>query len=134
VASPILVDTDVLVDFLRGYPVAVELIEAHSDRIILSSVVVAELYAGVKGDAEQATLDALVGLFRVVPVSAGLAKAGSLLRRAYAASHGVGLADALVAATAEAEGAELKTLNVKHFPMIRGLKPAYAKPSSRRGS
>jgi len=47
-----LIDTDVLVDFLRGYGKAVAFINAHSERIILSSIAVAELYAGVKGDAE----------------------------------------------------------------------------------
>ena len=35
--------------------------------------------------------------------------------------------DAIIAATAEAERADLKTLNVKHYPMIKGLKPAYRK-------
>jgi hypothetical protein len=39
----------------------------------------------------------------------------------------VGLADAILAATAEAEEAELKTLNVKHYPMFSGLEPAYIK-------
>ena len=41
--------------------------------------------------------------------------------------HEVGLADAVIAATAESLGAELKTLNVKHFPMLKGLKPPYVK-------
>jgi predicted nucleic acid-binding protein len=39
----------------------------------------------------------------------------------------IGIADAILAATAEKENAELKTLNVKHYPMIKGLKPAYKK-------
>ncbi len=43
------------------------------------------------------------------------------------ASHGVGLADAIVAGTAESQGAELKTLNTKHYPMLRGLRLPYAK-------
>ena len=42
-------------------------------------------------------------------------------------SHGVGLADAILAATAESEDAELKTLNRKHYPMLKGLRPAYMK-------
>ncbi len=122
-AGPILLDTDVLVDFLRGHNKAVAFVNTHSARIILSSIVVAELYAGVKGDAEQAALEDFVSLFRVVPVSANIAKAGGL----YSKSHGVGLADAILAATAEAENAELKTLNRKHYPMLKGLRPAYTK-------
>ena len=126
-AEAILLDTDVLVDFFRGHSKAVAFVNAHSARIILSSIVVAELYAGVKGDAEQAALENFVSLFRVVPVSAEIAKTGGLYKRDYGKSHGVGLADAILAATAEAENAELKTLNTKHYPMLKGLRPAYTK-------
>lgn len=123
----ILLDTDVLVDFFRGHSKAVVFVNAHSDRIILSSIVVAELYAGVKGDKEQAALDNFISLFRVVPVSADIAKIGGLYKRDYGRSHGVGLADAIIAATAGVENAELKTLNIKHYPMLKGLRAAYAK-------
>ena len=123
----ILVDTDVMVDFLRGHPKAVTLIHANSPRIILSGIAAAELYAGVKGEKELATLDSLLSLFRIVPVSPELARTGGLHKRDYAKSHGVGLADAIIAATAQAESADFKTLNVKHYPMIKGLKPAYRK-------
>ena len=126
-AGSILLDTDVLVDFLRGHSKAVAFVNAHSARIILSSIVVAELYAGVKGDVEQAALEDFIALFRVVSVSAEIAKAGGLYNRDYGKSHGVGLADAILAATAEAEDAELKTLNRKHYPMLKGLSPAYTK-------
>jgi hypothetical protein len=126
-AKPFLIDTDVMIDFLRGHPKAVALVKKHSSRIILSSIVTAELYAGVRGDEELDTLDNLVSLFRVIPVSPSLARAGGLNKRDYSKTHGVGLADAIVAATCEAENAELKTLNVKHYPMLKGLKPAYTK-------
>jgi predicted nucleic acid-binding protein len=85
------------------------------------------LYAGVKGGTEQAALEDFVSLFRVIPVSAEIAKAGGLYKGDYGKSHGVGLADAILAATAEAEGAELKTLNRNHYPMLKGLRPAYTK-------
>ncbi len=126
-AGSIVLDTDVLVDFLRGHRKAVSFVNARSARIILSSIVVAELYAGVKGDAEQAALQNFISLFRVVPVTAEIAKAGGLYKRDYGKSHGIGLADAILAATAQAENAELKTLNTKHYPMLKGLKPAYKK-------
>jgi len=126
-ARPLLIDTDVMIDFLRGHPKAVALVKKHSSRIILSSIVIAELYAGVRGDEELDTLDNLVSLFRVIPVSPSLARAGGLNKRDYSKAHGVGLADAIVAATCEAENAELKTLNIKHYPMLKGLKPAYTK-------
>lgn len=126
-AGPLIVDTDVLVDFLRGNPRAVTFVETHASRIVLSAIVVSELYAGVKGEAEQAALDDFVSLFRVVPVDSQIAKAAGLCRRDYGQSHGVGLADAILVGTAEAEHAELKTLNTKHYPMLGQLRPAYRK-------
>ena len=63
----------------------------------------------------------------MVPVTQAIAQSGGLLKRDFGKSHGVGLADAIVAATAQAENAELKTLNTKHYPMAKGLRPAYAK-------
>ena len=42
-------------------------------------------------------------------------------------SHGLGLADAIIAATSQIENADLATLNTKHYPMIARLKSAYSK-------
>ena len=124
-SNAILVDTDVLIDFLRGNDKAISFIDELSPRIILSPIVIAELYAGVKGTNELTVLDNFVSIFRVVPIDSEIAKAGGLYKRDFGKSHRVGLADAILAATADKENAELKTLNVKHYPMIRGLKPAY---------
>lgn len=125
--NSILLDTDVLVDFLRGHEKAVAFVNEFSSQIILSPIVVAELYAGVKGDAELTVLENFISLFRVVPLTAEIAKIGGLYKRDFGKSHGVGLADAILAATAAAEKADLRTLNVKHYPMFSRLKPAYKK-------
>ncbi len=122
-----LVDTDVLIDFLRGNEKAVILIDKISSQIILSPIVVAELYAGVKGEDELSVLDNFISFFRIVPIDSEIAKAGGLYKRDFAKSHGIGLADALLAATADKENAEILTLNIKHYPMMKDLKPAYIK-------
>ena len=126
-SKTLLVDTDVLIDFLRGSDKAISFIQKFSSQIILSPIVVAELYAGVKGANELSILDNFVSHFRVAPITKDIARAGGLYKRDFGKSHGVGLADAILAATVEKEKAELKTLNVKHYPMIRGLRPAYKK-------
>lgn len=126
-SKAILVDTDVLIDFLRGNDKAISFIDEFSPHIILSPIVIAELYAGVKGANELTVLDNFVSLFRVIPIDSEIAKAGGLYKHDFGKSHGVGLADAILAATTDRENAELKTLNVKHYPMIKGLKPAYKK-------
>ncbi len=126
-AKSFLLDTYIIIDFFRGYKKAVTFVNKYSTRIILSSIVVAELYAGVKEGTEQVVLENFVSLFRVIPVTAEIAKAGGLYKRDYGKSHGVGLADGIIAATAKAENADLKTLNIKHYPMIKSLKPVYKK-------
>ncbi|MDE0127835.1 MAG: type II toxin-antitoxin system VapC family toxin [Bryobacterales bacterium] len=128
--TPFLVDTDILIDYLHGHPAAVRLVTDHADRVILSAMSVAELYAGVRGqarDPEQLALADFLELFPIVPVSADIARAGGLYRRDYGRSHGIGLADAVIAATAVSSDAMLMTLNVKHYPMFEGLEAAYRK-------
>lgn len=126
-SKPILLDTNVLVDFLRGHPDAVAYVKAQADRVVLSAVVVAELYAGIRDNDELARLDDFLSLFRVIPITTELARSASLHKRDYHRSHGTGLADAMIAATAESEQAELKTFNVRHYPMLKGLKLPYTK-------
>ena len=129
-SDPILVDTDILIDYLRGQPKAVRFVHDNADWITLSAMSVAELYAGVRGaadDREQRALADFLDLFPVVPITAAVACAGGLYRRDYGRSHGVGLADAVIAATAVSSDAALQTLNVKHYPMFDGLQPAYRK-------
>ena len=120
-------DTDVLIDFLRGYQQAVDFINDNASQIILSTIVIAELYAGVRGKQELTILNDFVSLFDVIPMNSEIAKIGGLYKRDFGKSHGVGLADAIIAATCHSKNAQLKTLNVKHYPMIKNLEPAYIK-------
>ena len=103
------------------------MVKGSKGGIVLSSIVVAELYAGVKGDRELSILDDFIAFCRIVPVSQKIARQGGLYKRDFAKSHGVGLADAIIAATAELEELDLKTLSIRHYPMLRGLKPPYTK-------
>ena len=122
-----LVDTDVMIDLLRGYDPAVTWIRPRTRQIALSAITVAELYAGIKGADEKHALEDLIELFPVLPVTVEVAKQGGLYRQQFRPSHGVGLADALIAATAVAQRAQLVTLNGKHFPMLDGVEAPYRK-------
>ncbi len=122
----IILDTDVVVDFLLGCDKAVDYLKSHSNEIVLTSIVVAEIYTGVR-DVERENLDEFISLFPILPITPEIARNGGLFKRDYHSSHGVGLADALMAATAITQNAELSTLNPKHYPMLKGLKPAYVK-------
>ncbi len=126
-AESLLIDTDVLIDYLRDKAEAVAYLESLSESLLISVITVAELYAGVRDGAERTKLDEFIRVFEIVPVDREISVRGGLYRRDYIKSHNVGLADALIAATAETHRARLVTLNGKHFPMLANVIIPYRK-------
>ena len=116
----VLVDSDILIEVSRGRNagiVAKWMDLSDSDAAVLySPVSVAELWAG----ARPSEYDALRNLFRALkctPIDEEAGRqAGDYLRQ-YRRSHGVEVADALIAASAAGNRAELWTRNRKHYPM-----------------
>lgn len=124
-AERVLVDTDVLIEYLRGRSEAVEYLESLTADLYLSVISVAELFAGVRGGEEKSSLEQLLQAFNILPVTEKMARIGGLYRRDYGRSHGTGLADALIAASAEDNGAGFVTFNRRHFPMISRITVPY---------
>lgn len=114
----LLVDTDVIVDFLRGNRKAIKFIKKNTDRIVLSVICIAELFAGVRNSEEEKVLTEFVNLFPRHSITYPIAVRAGILKRNFAPSHGIGLADALIAATCEFEKLVLITFNKRHYPMI----------------
>ena len=125
---PLLIDTDVMIDYQRDHPAAAAYMSALVEPFSLPATVVGELYAGVRDGAERVKLDALVAAFPVVPTDRSISIAGGLFRRQYGKSHGVGFNDSMIAAAAEVKQFTLVTLNRKHFPMLTNVIVPYAKP------
>lgn len=121
-----IVDTDVLIDFLRGYAPAVDWMRECRNRPMVSVISVAELRAGMRA-GEKSALETLVGALVVIHVDEQIAARAGDLRREFGPSHGTGLADALIAASAIMNEARLVTLNVRHYPMIEGVVQPYQK-------
>ncbi len=122
-ADRLLLDTDVLVDYLRGEQEAMAYLEGLGGDLLTSAITVAELFAGVREGEERRVLTQFIRAFEIVPIDSDIAKQGGLYRRGFGPSHGVGLADALIAASAEAREAKVVTLNERHFPMLDVLVP-----------
>jgi predicted nucleic acid-binding protein len=126
-ALGLLIDTDVVIDYLRGLPEAVAYLENLEEALFISAVTVGELYAGIREGKERAALEIFLQGFEIVPVDDEIAKHGGLFRRDFGKSHGVGLADALIAASAEVHRLDLVSLNRKHFPMLPEMVVPYRK-------
>ena len=123
-----LLDTSVAVDHLRGDQHAVALLGRlvdEEEHVVASEVVRFELIAGVRGEEIEA-LEQFFSALSWVAVNEGIARtAGSLARRHRKAYSGIDDADYLIAASALVLDGDLLTPNVRHFPMLPGLRPAY---------
>lgn len=123
-----LIDTDILIDYLRNDTNAIKFLEMHTSPPFLSTVTVAELYAGVKDGKERKILDQFIHYFTIIPVDLEISRLGGLYRRDFGPKQGTGLADAIIAATATQKNIRLATLNKKHFPMLNNIYIPYSKP------
>ena len=123
----LLIDTDVIIDYLRDRPEAVSYLENLTDFLMVSAITVAELYAGVRDGVERTALESFIQAFEIIAVDKEIAVKGGLYRRDYFKSHNTGLADALIAATADTREAGLVTLNKRHFPMLSNVIVPYQK-------
>ena len=113
-----LVDTDVLIEFLRGRSAAVRFLRGLRQPARLSAVTVAELSAGARDEDEQDQIDDLIHASEVLPVDEKTAMLGGRIRKDHRPRTGIGLPDALIAAAAILTDSTLVTYDRKHFPML----------------
>lgn len=119
----IIVDTDVLIWVLRGQENWVSQFEKTvldvQGNVFITPVQTAEIYAGVRSKEERAVKDFLTSL-RSLDLTSEIGKLAGRYMNDYGKSHGVTLADSLIAASAVVKGLKLWTANKKHYPMLRG--------------
>jgi predicted nucleic acid-binding protein len=121
----VLWDTSVVIDLLRGHPPAIAYAKSLSVPPSCSEITRVEVLRGLRSDERRAT-ERLFATISWLPVDEPIARRAGDLGRTWRRSHmGIATADLIIAAAAEALALELATLNVKHFPMVRGLKPPY---------
>ena len=116
-----LLDSDILIEYIRGQERAIAFVDELDGDLLVSAITVAELYAGARNNDEQQRLAEFLAAMLFIPVDQAVAKQGGLYRQQYSKSHGTGLMDAHIAATADIVEARLVTFNRRHFPMIADL-------------
>ncbi|MGH3288232.1 MAG: type II toxin-antitoxin system VapC family toxin [Streptosporangiaceae bacterium] len=123
----ILVDSDVLIEHLRGKTAARDwLVGARqsSGPLAISVVSLTEVAGGMR-QPERREVMRLLGSMQRFEITEQVAWRAAILMQEYRRSHsGIGLGDYLIAATALTEGLELATLNIRHYPML----PELARP------
>jgi predicted nucleic acid-binding protein len=117
-----LVDTDVLIWHLRGYPQAT----LRLDQLLaltISAVSYLEVLQGMRNRAELIAVQKMLQRRQatMLPITEAITARATELMEAMTLSHGLQMGDALIAATALERQSPMLTGNFKHFAAIPGL-------------
>jgi predicted nucleic acid-binding protein len=116
----LLLDTDAIIDYLKGFPSSVSFIQGLHQRgetLAVCDIVIAEVYAGLH-PPDRAKAAVLLTSLAFLATTPAIAQQAGEWRYAFA-RQGIQLAtsDTLVAATAYAHQAAIVTGNLKDYPM-----------------
>ena len=120
----ILVDSDIVIDFLRtkrgALPSLLQLQKEEKIQLFLSAVTVIELFSGKSSKELRKAIDELIDGCSVVPLQRDLAVLAGEMKREHTISGSLG--DLIIAASARMIGAELATRNKRHYQGIPKLR------------
>lgn len=124
-----LVDTDVLIWNLCGNERAATFLDEQPG-FFVSAVSYMELLQGLRDKLELRDLRQAIRFWnaRIVQIDEEISARAMFLVEEYALSHGMQMADALIAATAVALGVSLVTANDRHYRHIEGLDVVVFRP------
>lgn len=122
-----LFDTNILIDHLKGKKEATLVLQnCINNKILLACSVITriELLSGMR-TGEESKLEYFLASFEKIAVTDKIAGSAGKYMNKYRKSHGINMADAIIAASAKHSDSKLYTLNIKHYPMsdIEVVKP-----------
>ena len=117
-----IVDTDVLIWYLRGNENAYELID-NANNLYLSVVTYMELVQGMRNKKELISLRKALHIWnaKILYITEDISAKAMFFVEQHFLSHSMQLADALIGATAISYGSPLVTGNDKHYRVMKGL-------------
>jgi len=120
----IFLDTDVLVECLRGVPAATAWLKKESSAsspFHIPGIVAMELVVGARDKVDLERIQKFLSSFTVIwPEATEFAHAYQLLAN-YRLASGLGIPDCLIAAMTLLRSACLYSFNLKHFQVVSGL-------------
>ncbi len=119
----ILCDTNILIHAFNGDSITLSnLKNIGIENIILSSITIMELYKGMGNKQELNILKRKLKFYDIAHINSNISMLALDLTEEYNLSHGLDIADALIAATAVELNLYLFTYNIKDFKFIPNLK------------
>ena len=118
------VDTDILIDFYRNYQPSIDFLDYYysMDEILaISSITQMELFIGCRNKRELTETVKFLKQYEVVHFSRSISEKTVKLIREYNLSHGLLMADAIIAATVLVSEGQLFSKNASDFVFIKNL-------------
>ncbi|MFN5513393.1 MAG: type II toxin-antitoxin system VapC family toxin [Cyanobacteriota bacterium] len=121
--NSIIVDTDIIIDVSRSIPEAVNCLQELQlrSRLAISVVTQMELIVGCANKLELQTLEKFLQRFDVIRIDSSISDKAVELLRLYRLSHGLLIADGLIAATAIIYNCHFITKNQRDYRFIQNL-------------
>ena len=121
--AQLLVDTDILIDVSREIQEAIDCLSQIEQQgsIAISCITQMELIIGCRNKKELETLDDFLAEFEIISVDTAISDTAVKLLQEYRLSHGLLIADALIAATAISGNASLISKNQRDYRFIKEL-------------
>ena len=117
-----IVDTDVIIWYMRDHPMAVKLLDSNKG-FLISVITYMELVQGMKNKGELKALKTALQLWKVkiLQIDETISIKAMFYVEQYFLSHSMQLADALIASTAILHQLPLHTGNTKHFTLFKDI-------------
>lgn len=115
-----LIDTCILINHFRGDVPTTQFLLKNSGKMKISSITDMEISQGIRDKTELKKYEKLLQQLKIqiVDLNEEISVKARLWVRAFGLSHGLNLADALIAATASVKGLDLFSLNIKDFRFL----------------
>jgi len=117
-----ILDTCILIDYLRGEPSVYDLLVKSKDiKLSMSTVTMMELMLGALNKREVNFIQKAFKAIEIIYINEDISKMAESLVIKYSKSHNLQIDDALIAATAMKTNEQLVTYNVSDFRYIPGV-------------
>ena len=114
-----LLDSDVIIEWLRrdiGVVTWLKTHDAAGDLLACTPISIAEVYARLR-PREEFIIGDILRVLHCVPIDERIGRKAGHYRQRFGRSHGVEIADALIAGAAHVYGLTLCSRNLRHYPM-----------------
>jgi len=118
----ILIDTDIVIDYLRRYEKGLDFIKKHKEKIAISDFLEIELIIGCRNKEEIKDLEEFLKKFSILNTNSEIIKTAVDLLKNHYLKDGIEAIDSIIAASALFYDIDFYTRNSKHFKNIKGLR------------